>query len=109
MSHYYYDVLNMDTGAYYTHRTIKEASHLTGIALSRLNTWAAMTSREMSTLEFDMTPFDHTWMLSRKAGPALSKNFTEYEMEQFTDAWENACAPLLRLQARRDRRRQAHG
>ena len=104
MSHYYYDVLNMDTQAYYTDLTIKEAARLTGIAQTKLNKWATMTSREQYTLEFEMTPIDHTWMLSRKAGKVLTKNFSEYEMEQFSEAWENACAPLLRLQARRDRR-----
>lgn len=109
MSHYYYDVLNMDTQEYYTDLTIKEAARLTGIAQTKLNTWATMTSREQYTLEFDMTPIDTTWMLSRKARTALYKNFTGYEMEVFKDAWENACAPFLRLQARRDRRRQAHG
>ena len=106
MSHYYYDVLNMDTQAYYTDLTIKEAARLTGIALDKLNKWAIAMSREQATLEFEMTPIDTTWMLSRKARVALTKNFTEYEMELFTTAWESACAPLLRLQARRDKRRQ---
>lgn len=109
MSHYYYDVLNMDTQAYYTNLTIKEAAHLTGIALDKLNKWATMTSREQATLEFEMTPIDTTWMLSRKARTALSKNFTEFEMAIFGAAWESACAPLRALQKRRDRRRQAHG
>lgn len=109
MSHYYYDVLNMNTGVYYSHITIREAAHLTGIGLAKLNAWATMTSREQYTLEFDMTPIDRTWMLSREARTELIKNFSEDEVEAFREAWENACAPLLRLQARRDRRRQAHG
>lgn len=109
MSHYYYDVLNMDTQAYYTDLTIKEAARLTGIAQTKLNTWAIATSREQATLEFEMTPIDHTWMLSREARTELIKNFSEDEVEAFRDAWESACAPLRALQARRDRRRQAHG